>query len=89
MVGTVIGMTNPEYENPGIIRTDEDKQEAYDRQQEVAARTPMDAVPDIVTNAEAEKAAAEAREQVVAGNKGKAAGAAPAKRTTPKAGAST
>lgn len=74
----MIGMTNPEYVNPGhILPSDADaedlKREAYEAQQEVASRNPMNTEPDIVTNARAD-AKTEAK---------------PAKRTAaPKAGAS-
>jgi len=85
-VGTLAGMTNPEYQNPGIVQTDEDKRKAYDAQQEVASRSPLTAVPDIETNAAAEQAAEEAKQQVRDDAKqGKAAtstGAAPIKRTS-------
>lgn len=75
-------MTNPEYENPGIVRTDEDKQAAYDAQQEVASRSPLTAVPDIEANAAAEKAAEEAKQNVKDKAERKASGAAPVKRTS-------
>ena len=81
----MIGMTNPEYVNPGYITPDDQaaRQEAYDRQQELASRSPLNAVPDIVTNAEAEKAAEQAKAEVK-----EKAEAKPARRTAPKADAS-
>lgn len=83
-MGSLIDMTNPEYVNPGHImpsdpNADDLKREAFEAQQEVASRNPMNTEPDIVTNAKAEEAA----EQVKAEAKSK-----PAKRTAPKADAS-
>jgi len=79
-MGSLISMTNPEYVNPGHILdsnpdADNLKREAFEAQQEVASRNPLNTEPDIVTNAKAEEAAEQAK-------------AKPAKRTAPKAGTS-